>query len=48
MIEDLKDRRDDAQSQLDALCGENPEVCDELEREIAQLDLRIAEAEAAQ
>lgn len=32
-----RERRDDAQSQLDALCGECPDVCAQLEREIAEL-----------
>jgi len=43
-LSEMIERRDDAQSQLDALCGECPEVCERLIREIASLDRRIAEA----
>lgn len=44
-LESLYDRRDDAQSQLDALCGECPDVCAALALEIAAYD-RLIEAEA--
>lgn len=41
LLAELKDRRDDAQSQLDALAGENPEECDRLISEIKYLNGRI-------
>lgn len=37
-------QRDDAQSQLDALCGECPEVASELEDKIAAFDRLIEDA----
>lgn len=44
---DLIDRRDDAQSQLDALCGECPDVCEQLTREITALN-HLIESEQSQ
>lgn len=46
-IKEMIGRRDDAQSQLDALCGECPEVSAELVAEIAKLNARIEGATEA-
>lgn len=40
----LYERRDDAQSQLDALCGECPDVCSRLADEFAAFDRLIEDA----
>lgn len=46
-LKDMIARRDDAQSQLDALCGECPDVGAELSSEIAVLNARIEGATEA-